>query len=77
MSIGNYVLFSFEKVVLIEKQSPESELVWVGRTAQQAPDIDGITYVGSADCVQVGAIVKARVTQSTDYDLVAEPIGLA
>ena len=31
--------------VMIEKQSSESELVWIGRTAQQAPEIDGMTYV--------------------------------
>jgi ribosomal protein S12 methylthiotransferase len=60
--------------VLVERRSRESDLVWVGRTAQQAPEIDGVTYLGSTDAVTSGAIVRARVTQSTDYDLVAEPI---
>lgn len=60
--------------VLVERQSPESELVWIGRTAQQAPEIDGVTYLGSADHVRPGAIVRAVVTQATDYDLVAEPL---
>jgi ribosomal protein S12 methylthiotransferase len=48
--------------------------VWIGRTQFQAPEIDGITYLGSADNIEVGQIVRAVVTQSTDYDLVAEPI---
>lgn len=60
--------------VLVEKRSEESDLVWIGRTAQQAPEIDGVTWLGSADYVRPGAIVEAVVTQATDYDLVAEPI---
>ena len=60
--------------VLVEKRSDESELVWIGRTQFQAPEIDGITYLGSSDQVKPGQIVRAVVTQSTDYDLVAEPI---
>ncbi len=60
--------------VLVERPSEESDLVWIGRTAQQAPDIDGITWLGSADHVRPGAIVSAVVTQATDYDLVAEPV---
>lgn len=60
--------------VLVERRSDESDLVWIGRTAQQAPEIDGVTYLGSADHVKPGAIVEAVVTQATDYDLVAEPI---
>ena len=59
--------------VLVEKQSPESELVWIGRTAQQAPEIDGLTYLGGSDDVEPGKIISARITQATDYDLVAEP----
>ena len=34
--------------VLLERVSDESDLVLIGRTAQQAPDIDGITYVETA-----------------------------
>ena len=63
-----------EVQVLVEKQSAESDLVWVGRTAQQAPEIDGVTYLGGSDGVEPGKIVSARITQATDYDLVAEPL---
>ncbi|MBV71840.1 MAG: 30S ribosomal protein S12 methylthiotransferase RimO [Myxococcales bacterium] len=63
-----------EVEVLVEKRSEESELVWIGRTQFQAPEIDGITYLGSSDDVKPGQIVRAIVTQSTDYDLVAEPV---
>ena len=57
--------------VLVERRSPESELVWIGRTPQQAPDIDGVVYLGNAEGVEPGRIVEATVTQATDYDLVA------
>ncbi len=70
----NEALIGREVEVLVERPSEESDWVYVGRTAQQAPDIDGITYVGNAEGVEPGRIVKAHVTQVTDYDLVAEVI---
>mgnify|MGYP001208313178 CR=1 FL=1 len=70
----NEAMIGREVDVLVERRSPESDLVWVGRTEHQAPDIDGVTYLGSADHVEIGKIVRARITQVTDYDLVAEPI---
>lgn len=70
----NEAMIDREVEVLVERPSAESELVFVGRIAQQAPEIDGITYLGASDAVRLGAIVRARVTQATDYDLVAEPL---
>jgi ribosomal protein S12 methylthiotransferase len=52
----------------------------VGRTMWQADDVDGCTYLrgggnGAADRPAVpGSFVRARVTESLDYDLVAEPV---
>ena len=54
--------------------SEESDLVVQGRIAQQAPEIDGVTYVGLSENMQAGDLVKAYITQATDYDLVAELI---
>lgn len=72
----NEALIGQEVDVLVERFSKESDLVAVGRTAQQAPDIDGVTYLGLNDDVVPGAIIRARITQVTDYDLVAEPISV-
>lgn len=57
--------------VLIEGVSEETELLLVGRNSQQAPEIDGVTYIndGTAD---IGDIVQVRITDSHDYDLVGE-----
>ena len=70
----NEEMIGREVDILVERRSPESDLVWIGRTEHQAPDIDGVTYLGSADHVDIGRIVRGRITQVTDYDLVAEPI---
>jgi len=61
--------------VLVEGPSAESELVWSGRTAQQAPEIDGTCYLTDAEGLRPGEIVWATVAQASDYDLVVEPDG--
>lgn len=57
--------------VLVEGLSEESELLLQGRTSQQAPDIDGVVYINDGQA-QMGDIVKVRITDSHDYDLVGE-----
>ncbi|MFN3198530.1 MAG: 30S ribosomal protein S12 methylthiotransferase RimO [Bradymonadia bacterium] len=61
-----------EVEVLVEGPSEESDLLWVGRTAQQAPEIDGTTYLSAPIDLKPGMFVKGVVTQATDYDLVVE-----
>jgi ribosomal protein S12 methylthiotransferase len=57
--------------VLIDGPAPETELLRVGRTPAQAPEIDGITYlVGGAP--PAGRIVAARIVRTSDADLVAD-----
>jgi ribosomal protein S12 methylthiotransferase len=59
--------------VLVEGTSEESELVFVGRHAGQAPEIDGAVYLSGAE-VRPGEMRRAKVTRATDYDLLAEVI---
>jgi ribosomal protein S12 methylthiotransferase len=40
----------------------------VGRVAWQADDVDGVTYVGGGGWANVGTFVRARLTESEDYD---------
>jgi len=61
--------------VLIEGTHPESpELLWQGRTAQQAPGIDGQVIVGDGGSATFGDIVPMRIVQAAGYDLVAEAL---
>lgn len=57
--------------VLVEGISEETDLLLQGRHSQQAPDIDGLTYISSGEA-KVGEFVSVLVTDSHDYDLVGE-----
>ena len=56
--------------VLVEGESSESEHLMEGRWYGQAPGIDGVTYLADGR-VAPGSLVRARVTQASDYDLAA------
>ena len=60
--------------VLVEGPSDESEYVLMGRHEGQAPEIDGQVYLTlDADFTPAaGTFVRARVTNSAEYDLAAE-----
>ena len=67
--------------VLVEGASEESEHLLAGRSTQQAPEIDGLTYVneiaipGEPDAVVYpGEIVTVEVTDAGDYDLVGRVV---
>lgn len=55
--------------VMVEGFSEETELLLKGRTSQQAPEIDGMTYLNEGQA-SVGDIVQVEITHSHDYDLV-------
>jgi ribosomal protein S12 methylthiotransferase len=59
--------------VMIDGPSVESPLVWQGRLDGQAPDIDPVVYLDSADPDQLrpGQVAMARITGAKDYDLIA------
>ena len=59
-----------ELTVLVEGVSSESEYLLEGRWYGQAPGIDGVTYLSDGQ-VPAGSLVRARVTQASDYDLAA------
>ncbi len=56
--------------VLVEGVSDESEYLMEGRWYGQAPGIDGVTYLADGQA-EPGTIIRARVTQASDYDLAA------
>ncbi len=55
--------------VLVEGVSEETELLLQGRHSQQAPDIDGVTYINDGEA-RIGDMVEVTITDSMDYDLV-------
>ncbi len=59
--------------VLVEGRSEETEHLLVGRHAQQAPEIDGVTYVNDG-LAYPGELVTLEVTDASDYDLVGRVV---
>lgn len=57
--------------VLVEGRHEETDLLWKGRLATQAPEVDGHVIINAGE-VKAGQIVPVRVTESHDYDLVGE-----
>jgi ribosomal protein S12 methylthiotransferase len=59
--------------VLVEGRAEETEHLLAGRHAQQAPEIDGITYVNDG-VAYPGEIVTLEVTDAAEYDLVGRVV---
>lgn len=55
--------------VLIEGFEKDS---YVGRTKEMAPEIDGIVYVKSSIELNKGDIIKVRITEALEYDLIGD-----
>ncbi len=66
----NQALVGRDLEVLVEGVSDESELLLQGRWYGQAPEIDGSVYLADGSA-QPGDLVRARVTDGSDYDLAA------
>jgi ribosomal protein S12 methylthiotransferase len=63
--------------VLVEGESEETPLLWQGRTALHAPEIDGkvlINDFGPHESLVPGTFYRAQITESHDYDVVARII---
>jgi ribosomal protein S12 methylthiotransferase len=60
--------------VLVEGPHPESDLLLRGRTAAQAPEIDGMVIVADG-AAEAGTFVTCEVTEAHPYDLVARVVG--
>jgi len=63
------MMTGMELDVLVEERVDES--MYIGRTAFDAPEVDGVFYL-TANIDPVNTIVRARVTDTTEYDLFGE-----
>ena len=63
--------------VLVEGESAETPLLWQGRAAMHAPEIDGkilINDFGPYETLQPGGFHRCEITDAHDYDLVARVV---
>ena len=59
--------------VLVEGKLPEDG-VFIGRTYKDAPNVDGMIFINSDRELVTGDVIKARVTDSHEYDLIGEEV---
>lgn len=52
--------------ILVEGHNGE---YYYGRSYEMAPEIDGVVFIDSEDNIKTGAIVKVKITDCADYDL--------
>ena len=52
--------------VMIEGQKNRR---WFGRSYEMSPEIDGLVYIDSKYNLEIGSIVKVKITDSMEYDL--------
>ena len=50
------------------------ESVYIGRSYWEAPDVDGYIFVSSAEEILSGDMVKVRITDANEYDLIGEVV---
>ena len=62
--------------VMVDGPSPDHELVWRGRLAGQAPEIDPVVYFTDAnpEALRPGALLEAEIVGAREYDLVVRPL---
>ena len=59
--------------VLIENQSFDGKFL-IGRTANYVPEEDGVVYIKTNDKNMINKFVKCKITDVSNYDLIAEII---
>lgn len=63
--------------VLLDNELADQPGIWIGRSAAEAPDIDGLVYVNSqpGDELSAGKFVSCEFVAADGYDLIAVPVG--
>jgi ribosomal protein S12 methylthiotransferase len=58
--------------VLVDGPSEDSAFAWEGRTAGQAPEIDGVVYLRGQSDFTPGHFARVRIAEVEGYELVGE-----
>ena len=65
-----------EMEVILDQGVPGEKNVFVGRSAADAPDVDGLVFVtGDRQKLKAGQIVPVQVVAMQEYDLVGVAVG--
>lgn len=64
--------FVGRELEVIIDEPVEGEAVFVGRSAYDTPDVDGVVYVHTDRTLAIGEIYTVRITDHLEYDLIGE-----
>src|SRR5439155_21672837 len=60
--------------VLVDGPSEDPAFAWEGRTAGEAPEIDGVVYLRDRAAFTAGHFARARIAEVEGYELVGERV---
>ena len=63
--------------LLIDEADGHDPSIFFGRTSADCPEVDGMVYVHSPHPLAAGTFIQARIVDTYEYDLVAEPLTAA
>ena len=55
--------------VVVEEVAEDGK-IYVGRTAYDAPEIDGVVYIHTDQALEIGTFIKVKITDALEYDLI-------
>ena len=70
ISLKNNEKYLGKRLTVLTEESPEPGM-FIGRTAFQAPEVDGITYI-HAEGLNIGEFAQVKITDTLEYDLIGE-----
>ncbi len=71
----NEALVGRETELLVDRLlGAEDDFAAVGRTQGQALDVDGVTHLRTGARIGAGDLVRVRIVEALDYDLIAEVV---
>jgi ribosomal protein S12 methylthiotransferase len=72
----NQWMLGLQMKVILDQPVQGGRNVWLGRSASDAPDVDGVIYVtGDKQELAAGHIVRCEIAASRGYDLAAVAVG--
>jgi ribosomal protein S12 methylthiotransferase len=70
ISLENNRKYIGRTIRVLVDEMPEAN-VYIGRTAFQAPEVDGVTFIHAKE-LHVGSFTDVRITDALEYDLIGE-----
>ncbi|MFH1656023.1 MAG: 30S ribosomal protein S12 methylthiotransferase RimO [Candidatus Omnitrophota bacterium] len=72
--VNSRVLGKKMEVLIDEEAENSKDNLFLGRTQADAPEVDGMVYVYSKSKLKPGDLVKVKITDTYEYDLVGDKI---